>query len=160
MLRIRRLIHVMCHPMNEREFENWVMQQREQVIQYLQAQNVIHNGVGNWPAFEIAPHFAIWAIQSKITNGKVGWWAFSGDIPTDYISGLNISDPRQALGHLLKTWQEYLPNLKQGLNPLGVQIGNENNKKELGDLLERRILFLTRFYEDNELWAEILDSNT
>lgn len=146
--------------MNERDFENWVTQQREQVIQYLQAQNILHQGVGTWPAFEIAPYFAIWAIQSNISQGQIGWWAFSGDIPTDYISGQNITDPRQALGHLLKTWQEYIPHLKHGLNPPGIEIGTDKNRKELGALLVRRIQLLTKYYEDADIWEEVLENHT
>ncbi|MBL8207132.1 MAG: DUF4826 family protein [Blastocatellia bacterium] len=146
--------------MNKNEFENWVRQQREQVIQYLQDQDITHNGVGTWPAFEIAPYFAIWAVKSRKFPGQVGWWAFSGDIPTDYISGHNLLDPRAALGDLLKTWQEYIPYLKRGEPPPGIKVGNAKNREELGDLLERRIRLLKESHEDDALWAEIFKEAT
>lgn len=135
------------------------MQQKAQVEQYLQGQNVIHSGVGEWPAFEVAPYFAIWAIQSKIAEGRVGWWAFSGDIPTDYVSGQNLVDPRAALGCLLKTWGKYVPYLKVGANPPGIEMGNVENRKELGDLLEKRIHLLEKCYANDDLWRDVFDES-
>jgi hypothetical protein len=143
--------------MTESELENWVVKQREVVIQYLQAQNVDHAGVGEWPAWEVAPYFAIWAVQSNVAPGQVGWWAFSGDIPTDYISGENIPDPRVALEQLLKSWHSHIPHLKRGENPPGITLGNAKNRQLLGDLLERRIRILAAYYEDDALWDELLD---
>ncbi len=147
--------------MSEIEFENWVTQERERVVQYLKDQNVTHNGVGEWPAFDVAPYFAIWAIQSKRAIGQVGWWAFSGDIPTDYISSQNSPDPRKALGTLLETWQAHIPYLKSGKNPPAIKMGTgDEERKELGDLLEKRVTILKKCYEDDAIWAEIFDEAT
>ncbi|MCM8542162.1 MAG: DUF4826 family protein, partial [Lentisphaeraceae bacterium] len=73
--------------MTDQEFEVWVKSQREEVIQYLINQNIKKPNVGSWPAFDVTPYFAIWAVESKKVTGAIGWWAFSGDCPTDYISG-------------------------------------------------------------------------
>ena len=67
--------------MDDSEFEGWVVSQRAHVEDYLRAQGIRDPNVGPWPAFEIAPVFAIWAVESKKVGGKIGWWAFSGDCP-------------------------------------------------------------------------------
>lgn len=37
-------------------------------------------------------------------DGDIGWWAFSGDCLTDYISGKNIKKPRKSLEQILANY--------------------------------------------------------
>ena len=81
--------------------ENWVNSERNKVKEYLEREGIKNVNIGEWPAFEVNPYFAIWAIESKKAPGKIGWWAFSGDCPTDYISEGGKCHPRNALKNLL-----------------------------------------------------------
>jgi hypothetical protein len=53
--------------------EQWCVRQRETVTDYLRSENLDHGGIGNWPAWEIVPIIAIWAIQSLKYPGSIGW---------------------------------------------------------------------------------------
>jgi hypothetical protein len=140
--------------MNDDDIENWVESERIKVAQYLERQGIIKPNVGSWPAFEIAPYFAIWAIESKRSSGKIGWWAFSGDIPTDYVSEDGKCHPRNALSNLLLQWNNYIPFMKSGRNPPDTNFGDEADLILLGGLLEKRIKFLTKTLQDDSLWED------
>ncbi len=77
--------------------EQWCQERRAQVEAYLQHQRVEHGRVGEWPAWHVAPHVSLWAIESKVRPDWVGWWAICGDLPTDYVSAANIKHPREAV---------------------------------------------------------------
>jgi hypothetical protein len=76
--------------------EKWVAEERQKVIDYLFSQHCEHGGVGEWPAFHVDPYIALWAVQSLKTPGRIGWWAISGDVPTDYASSSSGYHPRSA----------------------------------------------------------------
>ena len=63
----------------------WYKAEREKVFVYLKHNVEEFNDVGEYPAFDVVPYFAIWAVESSVTKGMVGFWAFSGDLPTDVI---------------------------------------------------------------------------
>src|SRR5438132_14084795 len=64
----------------------WVGQQRQIVINYLTAQRCEHNGVSLEPRWFMSPYVAVWAVRSKANPDRIGWWAISGDLPTDYMT--------------------------------------------------------------------------
>lgn len=138
--------------MDEQEFATWNNTKRAQIISYLEKQGLSGPEVGAWPAFEIAPHFGIWCIESKKRNGKIGWWAFAGDCPTDYVSEDGQCHPRAALRNLLSRWRDHIPHMKNGLQPPDVRLGDGSNIQKLGDLLERRVAILQEWLEDDTLW--------
>ncbi len=140
--------------MNEAELQSWVGKNRKIVFYYLEGQGIENPSVAEWPAFEVAPHFGIWAIESKEVAGKIGWWAFSGDCPTDYVTEDGKCHPRAALQNLLLGWESYIPDMKEGRQPPGVKFGDGSNLKELGDLLEARVEVLRGWLNDDELWEE------
>jgi Domain of unknown function (DUF4826) len=140
--------------MNDDEFTAWNNSKRAEVISYLQNQGILSPEVGAWPAFEAAPHFGIWCVESKKQKGKIGWWAFAGDCPTDYVSEDGRCHPRAALENLLRRWKEHIPHMKNGLQPPDVKFGDGSNIKELGDLLERRVTILEKWLTDDDLWED------
>jgi hypothetical protein len=144
----------MLESLNPADLEDWVRQQRSCVIGYLELQGIDSPNVGEWPAFEMAPHFAIWAVESQVTCGKIGWWAFSGDCPTDYVSETGDCHPRAALRELIRTWRGYLPHMKAGHQPPNTKLGDGENLIELADLLERRVEVLEQWYSFDELWQD------
>jgi hypothetical protein len=68
------------------EEEQWCAEQRDHVVSYLTRQGLQSPSVGDWPAWHVAPSIAVWAVESLKKPGSVGWWAISGDLPTDYTS--------------------------------------------------------------------------
>lgn len=141
--------------MDEFKLEEWVKAEKEKVVTYLQEQGIDSLNMGDWPAFDAAPHFAIWAVESQKSSGSVGWWAFSGDCPTDYVSENGDCHPRSALKELLDRWKKYIPYLNKGENPPNVNFGSEENLTELARLLEKRIDILSAWHLNDELWEHI-----
>jgi len=141
--------------MNDDEFDSWVDLQRTQVIEYLSAQGINNPNVGEWPAFDVAPYFAIWAVESKEVEEKIGWWAFSGDCPTDYVSENGECHPRAALRVLIGSWKGYIPHMKSGLQPPTTNLGRGADLDKLAGLLEKRVTVLEEWYRDNELWTDL-----
>ena len=143
--------------MDDEEFREWVAAQRTLVELYLTKHGIDNPSVGPWPAFEVAPHFAIWAVESKEVGGKIGWWAFSGDCPTDYVSEDGAFHPRNALSTLLENWRSYVPHLKQGQQPPSLHFGEAGELALLGDLLEKRARVLEEWLEDDDLLGRPLN---
>src|SRR5437764_5727586 len=38
------------------------------------------------PRWFLSPYVAVWAVRSRANPDRVGWWAISGDLPTDYMT--------------------------------------------------------------------------
>ena len=140
--------------MTDDELEIWVGKQQSDVTAYLRQQGIESPNVGPWPAFEMAPHFAIWAVESKIEAGRVGWWAFSGDCPTDYVSEDGNCHPRNSLRLLLERWRNCIPCMKAGIQPPNMKLGDGSNLKLLGELLETRVGLLNEWFENDSLWED------
>ena len=130
----------------------WIKEEFKKVEEYLQKEKITYDRIENTPSFYIEECVAIWKIFSKKYKGKIGWWVISGDLPTDYISSKNIKDARTALEKILSEWKSYVKSMKDGKNPNDVKIGNKNNKKELGELLEKRINILEEWLATDNLW--------
>ena len=136
--------------------EKWIQSERKRVVQYLKNNVDQYNAVGEVPAFYFYPYFAIWAIESKNCVGSVGFWVFSGDIPTDIVLrdwNDNDDNPRKALKRILKIWRKYIPYLSKGKNPPDIKMGNNiKERKEISELLLRRIKILNEILKDNDVW--------
>lgn len=137
---------------NDDDFEEWVSQQRHDVEEYLRAQGITDPHVGPWPAFEVAPKFAIWAVESKRISGKIGWWAFSGDCPTDYVPEDGQCHPRSALRNLLEQWRTYVIFMERGERPPNTTFGEHANLPYLASLLRTRAELLSEWLLQDDLW--------
>ena len=140
--------------MTQEEFAAWNGLKRAEAASYLEAQGISLPQIGDWPAFDMAPHFAIWCVESKTHEGKIGWWVFAGDCPTDYVSEDGQCHPRAALRNLLKSWKDCIPYMKAGDQPPSTKFGDGSNIRELGDLLEKRAIILEEWLEDDGLWED------
>ena len=49
--------------------ERWCSERRSEVAAYLAAEGVTHGRIGEWPAWHLAPHVSIWAIESQAKPG-------------------------------------------------------------------------------------------
>lgn len=123
-------------------------------MSYLEDQGIDSPSVGDWPAFDVAPHFGIWCVESKKQAGKIGWWVFAGDCPTDYVSENGECHPRSALRTLVSNWKSYIPDMKKGKQPPGASFGDGSNIQELADLLETRVSILENWLADDTLWED------
>jgi len=140
--------------MDDLELERWVEEVRENICLYLEGQGIKKPNVAEWPAFEVSPYFSIWAIESQKTPGQIGWWAFSGDCPSDYVSEDGSCHPRAALKTLIKNWEGYILYMRQGIQPPQTSIGKGENLEELAELLDSRVATLRSWEKDESLWNE------
>lgn len=134
--------------------EQWIATEREKVIDYLAQQGCQHGGVGEWPAFHIDPYFALWAVQSLKVEGRIGWWAVSGDIPTDYMSSSSGYHPRDAMRYFSSQWMDISDSMLAGKSRDGCMIGSPDDRPELEPLLRSRAKLIRTFADDDELWKE------
>lgn len=132
----------------------WLEKQRSNVIHYLQNQGVQHGGVALEPEWFIAPCVSIWIISSGKTKGAIGWWAISGDLPTDYLSGHDARDSRTALAAFARRWTEVSDYMVRGEEHPLVKIGTPENRRHLGDLLGRRAKIFQEWCDDDSLWED------
>jgi hypothetical protein len=130
----------------------WITKQRKLVIEYLNREGVCHGGIPDKPDWFLVPYLAIWRVLSLKATGMAGWWAISGDVPTDYISSGGIADPRSAMFKFSENWFELSQYMIRGLPHPGVKIGTRDKGPELGDLLLRRANLLAEFAGDDEIW--------
>ena len=140
--------------------EAWCDERRAGVCEYLRGQGVAHGRIGEWPAWHIAPHVSVWAIESGKTPGAIGWWVISGDLPSDYITGNDAEDPRQALRAFAGRWQEAAERMSEGSCPAEIEIGRTlNERKPLAPLLHSRATLLADWAERDELWVDVIDED-
>jgi len=132
----------------------WVKQEREKVIAYLASQHCEHAGVGEWPAFHIDPYVALWTVQSPTAPGRIGWWAISGDLPTDYMSSASGYHPRDALRHFSAEWMSVTESMKRGEEHARTKMGTPELWPTMAPLLQARAEILRQYADDDGLWEE------
>jgi hypothetical protein len=134
--------------------EEWCMERRAQVIEYLNREKVIHGEVGEWPAWHVAPYTSIWAIESKKNPGWVGWWVICGDVPADYVSAASIKHPREALKAFGESWRRQSILMTKGTgSPRTVGFPKES-WVELAPLLKARAKILLEWAKDDSIWED------
>jgi hypothetical protein len=129
--------------------EAWCAERRDDVVQYLRDLRLDHGGVGDVPAWFVAPHIAIWAIESRQSPGWVGWWAISGDVPTDYCSAQDCRHPRLAMRRFAEEWATAIDQTR----PEDTTIGATGLPVSLLSLLKARSDLLFQFSSDDDLWT-------
>ena len=130
----------------------WLAKQRETISRHLQDEGVRHGDVAPDPDWFIAPYVSIWIVESGTRPGAIGWWAISGDLPTDYLSGGDAPDARAAMAAFARRWHEVSAYLLRGERHPTVTIGPPGRKHEFGDLLSRRAGILEDWANDDEMW--------
>lgn len=137
--------------------EHWCAERRKNVTEYLATQRVEHGQVGSWPAWHLVPYVSIWAIESLLVPGAIGWWAICGDLPTDYLSAAKAKHPREAMLAFAKTWAEAAEHMLIGASPVGISFGPPEKRAELAPLLQKRADLLRQFAENDSLWVPEFD---
>jgi len=130
----------------------WLVEQRGNVERYLVDQGIHHPDVDVDAAWFVAPYVSVWTVRSVDKPSAVGLWAISGDLPTDYLSGSDATDPRSALNAFSRRWREVATLMVRGEDHPTIKIGNHQNGPELGALLMRRAQILDDWVQDATIW--------
>jgi hypothetical protein len=102
----------------------------------------------------LAPYISIWAIESKKAPGWVGWWVFSGDGPTDYVSAEKIKNPRDAMRELGQRWKEVSEYISAGREHPSYNMGGPENWPELAPRLASRASIMLDWADNESMWEE------
>jgi hypothetical protein len=126
----------------------WAAAQRERVVAYLASQQVDHAGLSLEPRWFLSPYVAVWAVRSKTNPDRIGWWAISGDLPTDYITCTSERDNAEVLLSFSRQWKAAAAHMSPGTQMPGYRIGSPGREKELAPLLLSRAEVLEHFARD------------
>ena len=136
----------------EDQEDAWALEQREVAVRYLSQRDGLEYGeLGEWPAWFLAPHIAVWAVESLKRPGWVGWWVVCGDLPTDYCSADDCRHPRLALRRIAERWREALAQTKPG----DATIGATGLDASLSELLAHRAEVVLNMADDDEVWVDV-----
>jgi Domain of unknown function (DUF4826) len=144
----------MANPSNEELEEHWCEEQHQVVVAYLRQQGVADPNVGEWPAWHIFPVIAVWAVESKTCPNSVGWWAISGDLPTDYTSCGDERHPRQALRDIGERWCNAAASWFNGKRSDLMLLNSPEQERELAPLLGLRGHTLIQWSNDDAIWSD------
>lgn len=123
----------------------WAAAQRRLVEGYLQSQGCDHAGVSIEPRWHLSPYLAVWAVRSKSNPGLVGWWAISGDVPTDYLpASRDLRSTADVLSAFSAVWSNATAAMSRGEY---AGIGDPTKFAELAPLLKTRSETLRRLSE-------------
>ncbi|ATU66998.1 DUF4826 family protein [Piscinibacter gummiphilus] len=132
----------------------WCAERRQEVSDYLRGEGLAHGRVGEWPAWQVCPYVSVWAIESLSHPGAVGWWAISGDLPSDHVSSSDAKSPREAVRAIASLWQEAAECMARGERHPSFSIGSGHQDEELGPMLASRAGLLLEWVDDDEAWVE------
>ncbi|MEQ1891600.1 MAG: DUF4826 family protein [Planctomycetota bacterium] len=132
----------------------WCNERRKEVLAYLRSEGLRHGRVGVWPAWHVWPYVSLWAIESRVARDRIGWWAVSGDLPTDYVSADGVVHPREALRAIASLWREAAGCMKRGEPHPQLPIGERGDWRKLAPLLLSRAQLFESFANDDSLWEE------
>ncbi len=139
---------------SDAEEQMWSDGERARVIEYLRREGVEHGEVGDWPAWHIWPYVAVWAIESVRSPGWVGWWAVSGDLPTDYIACGAERHPREGLLDIATRWKRAAETWSENKSVEGWSVGVPEDRPMLAPLLATRAKLLLSWAADDDLWLD------
>jgi len=123
----------------------WAADQRRAVEAYLHRQRCDHAGVSLEPRWHLFPYLAVWAVRSKANPAQVGWWAISGDVPTDYMTATSkIRCTADVLAAFGAQWSQAAEAMSRGEY---AGFGEPENIAELAPLLRTRASMLQELSE-------------
>jgi hypothetical protein len=137
---------------DEATFDAWCSELRTEIEVYLSSEGYEHGKILEWPAWNVAPHVAVWAIESVTQPGYVGAWVLCGNLPMDYIAGDNLKSPREAMAAIASRWQELIDNMRSGKSTDGVVIETGTEPEQMVAMMESRVGVLRELVDDNEAW--------
>lgn len=139
---------------NAKEEADWDAAMRERVAVYIRDTGVAHGAIGEAPAWKVFPVVSVWAIESGMAPGQVGWWVIAGDCPTDYVACTGDRTPRSAVEQIWVRWKEVSEALAKGEQHPDFAVGNPKANHELAPLLAARSEILRQYAIDDDAWDE------
>ena len=133
-------------------FDAWCAELRSEVAEYLESEGREHGEVLEWPAWNVAPHVAIWAVESADRPGYVGGWVLCGNLPMDYLEGEGLTTPREAMAAFVERWTGLVADLKAGNAASEFEIEGGEDPAETAAMMENRVGVLRELVEDDEAW--------
>jgi hypothetical protein len=123
----------------------WAAKQRKVVEAYLQTQGCDHAGVSLEPRWYLSPYLAVWAVRSKANPDLIGWWAISGDVPSDYMTATReLRSTADVLAAFGAKWLRAAQAMSRGEY---AGIGKPEHTAELAPLLRTRATMLQELSE-------------
>lgn len=135
------------------EDDQWIATQRAQLVAYLAGQRLVHGDIPLEPEWCVVPYVALWPIGSVRAPGKIGWWAISGDVPTDYVSAPRDGGARAAMRAICTRWRDAAADMAAGRYYPDYQIGSPHEWPTLAPLLASRAELLQRWTDEDEHWV-------
>ncbi len=132
----------------------WCAERRDEVIEYLRGEGVVHGQIGSQPAWFVAPYVSVWAVESHPSQSAPGWWAMSGDMPNDYVSAKVAATPREAVEAIATLWRDAAQYMSRGERHPTFRIGTAEQDTELAPLLASRAELLLEWVSDPEAWVD------
>jgi len=126
----------------------WIAERRAEVSEYLKNEGVTHGQIGAEPAWYLSPYASVWAIESLMHPGSVGWWAICGDMPNDYVSADKATNPREAVDAIASLWKEAAQYMARGEQHPTFVIGSGDRMEELAPMLASRAELLLEWVND------------
>jgi hypothetical protein len=123
----------------------WIAEQRQAVEGYLDRQGVRHNGVAKEPRWLVSPYLAVLAVRSVANPECVGWWAISGDVPSDCMTAGDERDAGDVLLAFSRRWAEVAEYLSRGEQHPDFKTGDQESAQEIAPMLATRARLLKRF---------------
>jgi len=132
----------------------WLDERLKSIRDYLGREGVKHGPIEDRPRWFRAPYVGLWFVAPPSRAAK-GWWVITGDLPTDYMSAVDVEDAREAMRAFSARWERLGGEMMAGQEDPELQIGRPEDKAEqrkLGDLLLQRARILAEWAEDESLW--------
>jgi len=126
----------------------WIAEQRDRVLEYLASQKVQHAGVSLEPRWFLSPYVAVWAVRSNTHADRIGWWAISGDLPTDYVTCTTERSNSDVLLSFSRQWKTLAAEMAVGKRSPHYHIGPAGSEKEFAAMLLTRAELLADFAND------------
>ena len=133
-------------------FDAWCLELRREIEVYLSSEGYEYGKILEWPAWNIAPHVAVWAIESVTEPGYVGAWVLCGKLPMDYIAGDNLKSPREAMSAIASRWQDLIDDMRSGKPTDGVVIETGAEPEQMVAMMESRVGVLRELVDDDSAW--------
>lgn len=144
-IRLRMAVSDQIRTITDGEDLAWITDQRGVINSYLQSQGCKHAGVSLEPRWYLSPYLAIWAVRSKANPELIGWWAISGDVPTDYTTATSeLQSDADVLAAFSLRWSQSSEAMRRGEF---TGIGKPESVNELAPLLQKRAEMLQKLSE-------------
>jgi hypothetical protein len=127
----------------------WLAEGRAAVQSCLARERVAHGGVSTAPVWAAVPMLAVWPVRIATARDTVGWWAVSGDVPTDYVAARDVPDARHALAAFAARWHQAAEQMAGAAAP---SADEPADLRTLSALLRGRADALARWAGDASVW--------